>query len=1299
MAQNTDDSYRKFRYYEGVCSSKDFIKELAQVLALGVRSDAITDSNGNVIEDGEVLRLKNWDIVYPQAQDIPNGSMTAKELNADYLKNVENLTTHDYVAKIKNQVSLIKNSVVLRTTTTPKVIAKTNEDNLSVSGDVEETSKTMYVQFYKPEYLANPEEYPLDAEMQGLTPQLITKEMYAEARKSTGEVLFDLSKLADQEKINFDGNKGVITSEEKIEQVDSVSNAYTYEEVFDADYGINKKFVNAVGKGLEEPSKTNPSTYLYLDKAYLNSIKNSNQVLYQFLFDICGLHSTFKETDWDIINDLRIQLSRKEEDNGDVNYYFILTYNKKVEIFTINTKQSQSGLRAHVYISDENGKKAIDNIRPELYSEGRYVPIPEEYLDGFSTDGITFTQKNNQDIKFSLDKVVNEDVYYGTIVVRYQYSKDNNYVDISSLKITNSVALPNNHYICVRMFDVPNLDFSGPMPNISDKDGTVTTINSHTSPWSKLSWYRDFEEIMMDSIDEDVSVTSVTDGTLLVPLETSGLTEDTRLSYWINTNNNRFSLIVMGNPALDYERDRHLISSCYIGQIESFEDSINDTSGNFALYTSSSTIPCKVNMKTYKTDTHIDRQFINDSFIDSKTAIVKDKADPDYGKSVVLTAAQAEANIKAYIDYSNSIGGSLSFTNITKNDLNVYYITLSGNKYFIETEMPRYMIIDNTTNLPVQIGTMLDGTPMYYNTVTYRQFIYGSSDTKSKQVALYIPKFGQNVPQDCTIYFSYGLYEEKFVIKSGITRDTFGNVIDIQTNDDYGKNTSDGVTSVSMYHTRSKAFYQKHHFLFATTEEYMSKVMYGKSSYTGEYYADRIKITHGNDGPRGILSDTLVIDGNSLFPKDELVINKDFKNPNEIEETFTYFPITAPYSPLSDGPNARYGIAIKKSEEEPKYTDDSKILRIAKNDLDTKMYERLTVEDDIELPSETSNGCKIYWEVCPNTETEANNQWIEDTTNGTYVTLDMLNGKNRSFKATPTSALNTSVTIDEPHVYNRGGNNTLTEIPVQHFTLSQGSEKTDVVNFVSKVKVDTVDVPSSTTAVYYGYSKKPFKDLRKGFSLFKTVNDGTKVGCIHRYPYYDMYVDINNPIITKADASTTLTNLTDYELSIYNATPDKYLNLFVVEEGPQVESYTTISNGAATTVPVNDIVVNGYGSALLNNENVTKDSNGQVTAITNSLFDLLQYPYSILAYATGRTDTQTQGFKVGSNGVTSDYDVRYVEYKKEHFIRLTGHSSGTASMVYSDYPTFKIAVPTFANALKISEETAIDDIFINVSFS
>ena len=122
--------------------------------------------------------------------------------------------------------------------------------------------------------------------------------------------------------------------------------------------------------------------------------------------------------------------------------------------------------------------------------------------------------------------------------------------------------------------------------------------------------------------------------------------------------------------------------------------------------------------------------------------------------------------------------------------------------------------------------------------------------------------------------------------------------------------------------------------MFTTTEEYMSKKMYGKSQYTGEYYADRIKVTHGNDGPRGMMNDILIIDSSSLYPFDELVINKDFeKDPNDYEETYIYFPVTAPFSPLSDSPNARYGLAIKEKEVEPKWADEHIILDMASQEL------------------------------------------------------------------------------------------------------------------------------------------------------------------------------------------------------------------------------------------------------------------------------------------------------------------------------------------------------------------------------
>ena len=49
MAQNLNDEYRKFRYYEGVCSSSDFIKELAKVLSLGVK----TKNSMSTLEEDE----------------------------------------------------------------------------------------------------------------------------------------------------------------------------------------------------------------------------------------------------------------------------------------------------------------------------------------------------------------------------------------------------------------------------------------------------------------------------------------------------------------------------------------------------------------------------------------------------------------------------------------------------------------------------------------------------------------------------------------------------------------------------------------------------------------------------------------------------------------------------------------------------------------------------------------------------------------------------------------------------------------------------------------------------------------------------------------------------------------------------------------------------------------------------------------------------------------------------------------------------------------------------------------------
>ena len=65
MAANANSESTIFKYYEGMCSSSDFPKDIAKVLALGVKSKAVKDIYGNVLEEPFILRSKNWDSGYP----------------------------------------------------------------------------------------------------------------------------------------------------------------------------------------------------------------------------------------------------------------------------------------------------------------------------------------------------------------------------------------------------------------------------------------------------------------------------------------------------------------------------------------------------------------------------------------------------------------------------------------------------------------------------------------------------------------------------------------------------------------------------------------------------------------------------------------------------------------------------------------------------------------------------------------------------------------------------------------------------------------------------------------------------------------------------------------------------------------------------------------------------------------------------------------------------------------------------------------------------------------------------------
>lgn len=1028
MAANANGEYRAFKYYEGLCSSGDFPKEIAKVLALGVKSEEIRDAEGNLLEDSCLLVSKNWDIVYPQPDNA----------NLD----PEDMTIEEYKDKILNQVDKINDTVILKTTTTPKKLTDEETDELAVDLDTNKASLTMYLEIYKPAYIANPEEYPLDCERQGITPKLITKEMYENSLKTS---------LAAEEEL-YTADRCLRELQESTTEGRQIFNSNECDEYVLA---INAVYGNT---SFSLPTKDDEPVNISIDAEKLAKIKQGQSGLYSLILDTLNSNEGIEPKEYALLDSLTIQITKQ-----DTKYLVGLLGIMKKVVYTMPATTDPND-----YIEVKNTPS--EQLTLEFYLDGIYIPVDKSK---YHTDGRKI---------FFDEPVIFEESSDGVMVVRYTYDT------AGDGSISERKTMLNNHYVLMRLFDNINEAGDGPMDNVYNSSGEIIQTNSHISPWSKLSWYQDFEEIMVDSIDPDVSIASIHDGTYFVPLETSGLNADTKIRYWINTNNDRFNVVVMGNPSLDYERDRHLISACYCGQIDSFDNSINDTAGNFALFTSSSTEPCNTVLTTEKIMHDMTSYTLSTAEITNKT--YDSLAFKDFLKTC---------------PWSKECDGS-----------NEYYIQLTDKTYFNREKWPKYVIVkcDEYGN-PIEPVTGL--------TSVFKQPEFTMNNGKADMVKITL-QAGHEYGDQYKIYVSYAYYQEKNVITSGVARDVFGNVIDVDKVKDYGNNTSDGVTSIMMYHTRSKAYYQKHHMLFATTEEYMSKVMYGKSSYTGEYYADRIKVTHGNDGPRGILSDMLVIDSSNLHALDELVINKDHeKEKYEMEETYVYFPVTAPYSPLSDSPNARYGFAIKKAEKEPTYEDEDKLLSIAIGFIDQRADAwDPTSSSTINPVSITPNNCSVYWKVLEDTA------WYGD-------------------ESTPTNNVPLQIAVETIPAYQ--GNTEVQLTPDTKTTISQGDTAiTEVDKFISYIKVAGFTASDDGEVICYGISDKPVTTLNEDALIKIVMNDGA---------------EDNNETFTYGISDINYTGDLDVaditagnDIKITNGTPDKYLMLYSVKKLDTVEGST-----------------------------------------------------------------------------------------------------------------------------------------------
>lgn len=551
--------------------------------------------------------------------------------------------------------------------------------------------------------------------------------------------------------------------------------------------------------------------------------------------------------------------------------------------------------------------------------------------------------------------------------------------DINGVKNGNTRVARNYHHLFMRIFDNINTDGTGPAENVIDPvTRDVIKWNSRSSCWSKLSWYTDFEEkfkaTLMDQPELGMQL-----GTVRIPV-ISGLTSESKIKIWANINTSRVVLGVMGSPNVDFSDNRYLIGCAYIGQIDSFDFSINDTAGNFGLFTTSSTSPAmgKTEIKTRASVPAI----ISGTTVTPGTGAVGSGTKLTYANNTSYIPPTAIFECKAMellsipYDYTQPDGGDFwgnryidtttlkVYCDFNRSFDRVYYLTQgSGAWKYINVTGNRSFVITPTIEVDEKDRKKITMKISAEDIYSAAGLAKGDIETIMSASNVYFYSTGSGYQCSFSMTYGFSYYTEYTVQTGGVKRDKFGNAVSVALDTTYGKNTANGITDFAMYATYTKDYFQRHYFMFAATEEYMQKELYGKSAYTGEYFADRIKVVHSSEGPRGILSGMITIDTSSLYPFDELIVNKDFeKYDDKPEELYVYLPVTAPYCPFSNSPNGRHGIGILKDIRYPIPVSDDEIVRFAINELDRKYGDLEYVIEDFSLLDVSQYGADIEWE-------------------------------------------------------------------------------------------------------------------------------------------------------------------------------------------------------------------------------------------------------------------------------------------------------------------------------------------------
>lgn len=504
----------------------------------------------------------------------------------------------------------------------------------------------------------------------------------------------------------------------------------------------------------------------------------------------------------------------------------------------------------------------------------------------------------------------------------------------------------NNHYIMARMFDKWDDQYQKPTDANYNTDGTLADKGAYVSDWAKYSWFKDWREYLTDELDDDPGFSNVGDGVTFQEVLIQGMTDEFPVQFWVSSNNNRLSIVLMGDPTLD--QDNFLTSFGYFGRIHPFFDSQcvvkrdefgsiildsesnpvleekrtyfeNDVAGNFAITVGSSTMPAAIGTPP-KGSALLEAVELN---VNRSVTPVKPVPGELYDKTA----------FGYVVTYLTEIGES------KPTPIDAGRIVVPGGTVGAGTSTPqqgislkiKFRVPDEATGYRIYRYHQANAVSFGADANKYENYKLVTSVEKLDRLRtieyidegnilpMYSSKYDPIADANTITLISDSMnsFYSKFLASvatarsfESVVRDQFtGAILDVKFSNKFGKDTATGVNDIMMFQTRSGLKYQRHNAAFITTEEFMRKEKSGQSRWTGKFHLSPIYIEHSYDKQRGWLDGVMAVDDSGIEHLDELIVDKDTPN----EEVYKFFRVNAPFSMFNNSPNYAYGIAIIKS--------------------------------------------------------------------------------------------------------------------------------------------------------------------------------------------------------------------------------------------------------------------------------------------------------------------------------------------------------------------------------------------------